>query len=165
MAGNVSPIPEGFQSVTPHLVIKNAGEAINFYKNAFGAEEICRMPGPDGKSVMHAELKIGSSVIMIADEYPQAGFVGPKSLGGTPVTVHLYVNDADATFQKAVKAGAEAIMPPTNMFWGDRYGQVTDPYGHRWSIATHVEDVSEADMAKRAAEAFSQGGCGDKPNA
>lgn len=165
MAGNVSPIPNGFHSITPHLVIKNAGEAINFYKKAFGATEVCAMPGPDGKSVMHAELQIGSSRIMIADEFPQAGYVGPKSLGGTPVTVHLYVDDADATFQKAVAAGAEAIMPPTNMFWGDRYGQVTDPYGHRWSIATHVEDVPEDEMAKRAAAAFSQGGCGDQPNA
>jgi uncharacterized glyoxalase superfamily protein PhnB len=145
-------------------VIKNAGDAINFYKKAFGAQEVMCMPGPDGKSVMHAEIQIGTSRIMLGDEYPQAGFVGPKSLGGTPVTVHLYVDNADATFKKAVDAGAEVLMPLTNMFWGDRYGQLVDPYGHRWSIATHVEDVPEHEMAKRAEAAFSGGGCGE-PNA
>lgn len=151
---NVNPIPEGFHSVTPHLIIKDAGKAIDFYKKAFGATEICRIPGPDGKSIMHAEIQIGDSHIMIAEENPDWQCKGPTTLGGTPVTIHLYVKDADAAFKQAVDAGAEATMPPDDMFWGDRYGKVTDPFGHHWSVATHVEDVSPEDMEKRMAEMF-----------
>ena len=147
----VNPIPDGFHSVTPHLIIKNAAKAIDFYTKAFGATEICRMPGPDGKSIMHAEIKIGNSIIMIAEENPEWQCKGPTMLGGTPVTIHLYVNDADKAFKTAVDAGAEATMPVDTMFWGDRYGKVTDPFGHSWSIATHVEDVSPEDMEKRMA--------------
>lgn len=162
---SVTPIPEGFSSVTPHLVIKDAASAIEFYKKAFGAEAFCCMPGPDGKSVMHAELKIGNAMIMIGEEFPDMGCVGPATLGGSGVTIHLYTDDADAMFTRAVEAGAEGIMPVTDMFWGDRYGQVVDPYGHKWSIATHVEDVSEADMAERAAKAMAQGCEGASANA
>ncbi len=155
----VKPIPEGFSSVTPHLIIKDAAKAIDFYKKAFGAEEICRMPGPDGKTVMHAEIKIGNSHVMLADEFPEYGCVGPQTLKGSSVTIHLYVNDADKVYNQAVAAGAKATMPPTDMFWGDRYGKLEDPFGHNWSVATHIEDVSPEECAKRAAKAFA-GGCG-----
>lgn len=155
----VSPVPEGFRTVTPHLIIKEAGKAIDFYKKAFGAEEIMRIPGPGGQSVMHAEIKIGDSFLMIADEFPDFGCLGPKSIGGTPVTVHLYVKDADAVYNQAVKAGATATMPLTDMFWGDRYGKLSDPFGHHWSVATHKEDVSPEECAKRMAAQFSGGGC------
>lgn len=151
---NVKPVPDGFHTVTPHLVIKGAAKAIDFYKKAFGAEEISRMPGPDGDSVMHAMIRIGNSFIMLADEFPDWKCLGPQSIGGTPVVIHLYVDDADATFKQAVDAGATATMPVDNTFWGDRYGKVTDPFGHEWSIATHVEDVSPREMQKRAAEQF-----------
>lgn len=155
----VKPIPEGFTSVTPHLIIKDAAKAIDFYKKAFGAEEICRMPGPDGKTVMHAEIKIGNSHVMLADEFPEYGCVGPQTLKGSSVTIHLYVNDADKVYNQAVAAGAKSTMPPTDMFWGDRYGKLEDPFGHNWSVATHIEDVSPEECAKRAAKAFA-GGCG-----
>ncbi len=161
MAGNVRPIPEGYHTVTPHLVIKNAGEAIEFYKRAFGAEELCRMPGPDGRTVMHAELRIGDSPLMICEEFPEMGCRSPALLGGCPVTIHLYVENADRAFERAVKAGAQATMPLKNQFWGDRYGKLRDPYGYEWSVATHVEDVTPEECAKRAAAAFGSGGCGD----
>lgn len=154
------PIPDGYTSITTHLIAKGAGQAIDFYKKAFGAEELMRIPGPDGKSVMHGEIKIGNSILMIADEFPDYGCVGPKTLGGSPVTIHLYVNDVDASYKRAVDAGATATMPVTDMFWGDRYGKVTDPFGHHWSIATHKEDVAPEECAKRMAAAFSGGGCG-----
>jgi uncharacterized glyoxalase superfamily protein PhnB len=160
MAGPVQPIPEGFHTITPHLIIKGAGQAIEFYKKAFDAEELFRMPGPDGKSVMHAEVKIGGSILMVADEFPDYGCLGPKSIGNSPVTIHLYVKDADAAYAKAVKAGATATMPLQDMFWGDRYGKLTDPFGHHWSIATHKEDVAPDECARRAAAAFGGGGCG-----
>jgi len=157
------PVPEGFYTVTPHLICKGAGQAIDFYKKAFGAEELMRMPGPDGKSVMHAEFKIGNSHIMIADEFPDYGCFGPETLKGSPVTIHLYVNDVDSVFNQAVKAGATVKMPITDMFWGDRYGKLQDPFGHHWSIATHKEDVSPQECAKRAAAQFGGGGsCGHK---
>lgn len=158
MAGSVSPIPCGFHSVTPHLVVKGAGAAIDFYKQAFGAEELFRMPGPDGQSVMHAEIKIGDSVVMLADEWPGMETQAPSSLKGTTVVIGLYVRDTDAAFNQAVAAGASPLMPPADMFWGDRYAKVQDPFGHSWSIATHKEDVPPDEMAKRAAAAF--GGCG-----
>ncbi len=154
MAGKVSPLPAGFHTVTPHLVIKGAGAAIDFYKKAFGAEEVMRMPGPDGQSVMHAELKIGDSIIFLADEFPGMPARSPKALGGTTVTITLYVVDADKVFNQAVAAGATPALPPTDMFWGDRYAKVLDPFGHDWAIATHKEDVPPDEMAKRAAAAF-----------
>lgn len=143
----VNPIPEGMRTVTPHLICAGAAQAIDFYKKAFGAVELSRMPGPDG-NVMHASIRIGDSVIMLNDEMPQWGALGPKSLKGSPVTIHLYVEDADALFAQAVKAGAKVTMPLDDMFWGDRYGKVEDPFGHQWSIGTHVREVNPAEMQK-----------------
>jgi PhnB protein len=153
MSDKVSWKPEGSRSVTPHLVIAGAGRAIEFYTEAFGAKELGRMPGPDG-TIIHAELKIGDSSVMLAEECPQMGNKSAATLGDSPVTIHLYVEDVDATFDRAVAAGATAKMPPQDMFWGDRYGQVVDPFGHRWSIATHIEDLSPEEMGKRMNEAF-----------
>ncbi len=149
----VKPIPDGFHTITPHLVIDGASKALEFYKQAFGAEEIRRMPGPDGKELMHAELRIGDSIIMLADEFPEMGLPNrsPKALGNTSVTIHLYVNDVDAAVARAQKAGAKVTMPVSDMFWGDRYGQVTDPFGHLWSLATHVKDLTPEQIAKAAA--------------
>jgi uncharacterized glyoxalase superfamily protein PhnB len=132
-------------SVTPHLVCDGAADAIEFYKKAFNAVEAGRMPGPGGK-IMHAEMKIGDSHIMLVDEFPDMGGFGPKHFKGTPVTLHLYVEDVDATYAQAVKAGATAKMPPADMFWGDRYGQIVDPFGHSWSIATHKRDMTIEQM-------------------
>ena len=148
----VSPVPPGFSTITPHLIIRGAGDAISFYQKAFGAEEHVRMPGPDGKSVMHAELKIGDSMLFLADEFPGMPNASPQNLGGTTVTIHLYVENADAWFNRAVAAGAKVSMPLMNMFWGDRFGKVTDPFGHDWSIAQHIEDVSGEECARRSAE-------------
>jgi PhnB protein len=157
MPSKASPIPQGLHTVTPHLVIKGAAKAIDFYKKAFGAEEIVRMPAPDGNLVMHAQLKIGDSMIMLADEFPQGGCnKSPASAGSTTVVLHLYVQDADAVFNKATAAGAKVIMPLMDMFWGDRYGQVSDPFGHVWSIATHKEDLTPQEMAKRQKEFFAR---------
>ena len=142
-----APIPSGMHSVTPHLVCDGAADAIAFYVRAFGAAELHRMPGPDGR-LMHASIRIGDSVVMLADEAPSWGSLGPKALKGTPVTIHLYVPDADATFAQAVTAGATPRMPVAEMFWGDRYGQLDDPFGHRWAVATHVRDVTPEQMAK-----------------
>ena len=136
----VKPIPEGMRSVTPHLVCAGAAAAIDFYKKAFGAEEVTRLPGPDGK-LMHAQIRIGDSAVMLVDENLQYGMPGPKSLKGTPVTIHLYVEDVDTFTARAVKAGAKMTMPPADMFWGDRYGVLEDPFGHKWSVATHVRDI------------------------
>lgn len=162
MSSSVNPIPEGFNTVSIHMTVKNAKQAIEFYQKAFGAEEICRMPGPDGNSIMHAELKIGSSIIMLNDEFPGHGISAPQTLKGTSFSLHLYVEDADALFNRAIEAGAKEIMPVSDQFWGDRYGMLTDPYGHCWSIATHMEDLSPEEMNKRAEEYFSkmdEGGC------
>lgn len=134
-------IPNGFHTVTPHLVCAGAGEAMDFYKNAFGAEELMRLHTPDGK-LLHGCVRIGDSAIMLVDEMPQCGAIGAKTLKGSPVTIHLFVGDVDAFFSQATAAGATAIMPPDDMFWGDRYGVLEDPFGHRWSVATHVRDVS-----------------------
>ena len=152
MAKPGKPVPDGFHTVTPHLTMKNAGEAIEFYRKAFGAEEIARMPGPGG-SVMHAEIRIGDSPIMLNDEFPEHGARGPKTIGGTPVSIHLYVNDVDALFDRAVKAGAKVTMPIADMFWGDRFGKLEDPFGHQWSLATHKEDVTPEECMQRAKEA------------
>lgn len=155
MADKVKPIPTDARSVTPHLVVSDGAAAIDFYKRAFGAEEMFRMPAPDGRRLLHAEIRIGDSPVMLAEEFPEFGSRGPAALGGTPVTLHLYVEDVDAAYDRAVEAGAEASMPPADMFWGDRYGKVTDPFGHSWSLATHVRDVTPEEMAEGAKAAFS----------
>jgi uncharacterized glyoxalase superfamily protein PhnB len=139
--------PKGLTTVTPHLVCAGAADAIEFYKKAFGATEEARMPGTDGK-IMHAMVRIGNSPVMLADEMPEWGSVGPKSLNGTPVSIHLYVDDADAFVARAEQAGAKITMPVADMFWGDRYGKLEDPFGHQWSVGTHVRDVSPEDMKK-----------------
>ncbi len=141
----VPPIPPGMRSVTPHLICDGAAAAIEFYKQAFGAIEETRLPGPNGK-LMHAQIRIGDSAVMLVDEAPQQGVLGPNALKNSPVFIHLYVADVDALVKQAVAAGAEVTMPPTDMFWGDRYGQLRDPFGHRWSVATHVRDVSPEEI-------------------
>jgi uncharacterized glyoxalase superfamily protein PhnB len=151
----VKPIPDGYQTLTPHIVVSDAAKAIDFYKKAFGAEEIARAGGPGGK-IMHAVVRIGNSLLMLNDEFPDMGAKSPKAFGGTAVTLHVYVEDADKIWQRAVAAGATVHMPIADMFWGDRYGVVVDPFGHHWSIATHKEDVPEQEMMKRAAAAFGQ---------
>ncbi|NOT02533.1 MAG: VOC family protein [Phycisphaerales bacterium] len=157
----VKAIPDGFHTVTAHMVVTPAKKAIDFYKKAFGAEEIMCMPGPDGKSVMHAEIKIGNSHIMLNDEFPGMDYMkSPSSAKCTTVTMHLYVEDVDKSYDKAVKAGAKPSMPIMDMFWGDRYGKVTDPFGHEWSLATHKEDVSPEECGKRAAAWMKGQGCG-----
>jgi PhnB protein len=153
----VKAIPEGYHTVTPHLVVRGADRAIDFYKRAFGAEEQFRIAGPDGKSLMHAEIKIGSSIVFLGDESPDMGCRSPQSLGGSAGSLNLYVEDVDAAFQRAVAAGAQVKMPVTDMFWGDRYGRVLDPFGHEWGLATHKEDVSPGEIAKRAEAFFKQG--------
>ena len=144
-------IPDGYTTVTPFLNIKGAAEAMDFYKKAFGAEEQVRMPGPDGR-LMHAAVKIGDSTVMLADEMPEWGSLGPTSLKGSPVTIHLYVEDADRFVERAAKAGAKVTMPVSEQFWGDRYGKIEDPFGHHWSVATHVRDVTPEDMKKAMKE-------------
>jgi PhnB protein len=146
------PVPQGMHSVTPHLICAGAADAIEFYKKAFGAVEVARLPGPGGK-LMHAMIRIGDSAVMLVDEMPEWGALGPKSLKGSPVTVHLYVENADATIERAVKAGAKVTMPLADQFWGDRYGKLEDPFGHHWSVATHVRDVSTEEM-QRAMQAM-----------
>lgn len=146
---NVKPVPEGVHTVTPHLVCAGAADAIEFYKKAFNAVEIHRIPGPGGK-LMHGAIRIGDSTVMLADEFPEWGSKGPKTLGGTPVTIHLYVEDVDAVFAQAVSAGATPAMPVTDMFWGDRYGMVIDPFGHSWSVATHIKDLTTEEMIEAA---------------
>jgi len=140
-----NPIPHGMHSVTPHLVCADGLGAIDFYKKAFNAEELLRLPGADGK-LMHGCMRIGDSLVMLADEYPEWGSFGPNSLKGTTVTIALYVEDADKQFDQAIAAGCTVHMPMADMFWGDRYGIVKDPYGHLWSIATHIRDVSPEEI-------------------
>jgi PhnB protein len=152
MSPSVKPIPDGYPAVMPYLLIDGASAAIDFYQQVFGAGERMRMAEPNGK-VGHAELTIGDSVIMLADEHPEMGIRGPKTVGGTPVTICVYVDDVDATFNQAVQSGATVLQPVENKFYGDRSGQIEDPFGHRWSISTHVEDVSPEEMGKRAAAA------------
>jgi len=142
---HVKPIPDGMHSVTPMLVCAGAADAIEFYKKAFNAVETGRLPGPKGK-LLHAAIRIGDSVVMLTDEFPDFGSFGPKSLRGSPVTIHLYVDDVDEFAARAVAAGAKITMPIADMFWGDRYGQLEDPFGHRWSVGTHVRDVSPEEM-------------------
>jgi PhnB protein len=151
----VSPIAPGFRSVTPQLTVRGAAAAIDFYKRALGAREVMRMASPDGK-VMHAELKIGDSVIFLGDEFPEAGCQSPQTLGGATGSLHVYVPNVDAAFKRAVDAGAQATMPVSDMFWGDRYGKVKDPFGHEWGLATHKETLTPAQMRKRGEEAMKQ---------
>jgi uncharacterized glyoxalase superfamily protein PhnB len=144
------PIPDGMHSLTPHLVCAGAADAIAFYKAAFGAVELHRLPGPNGL-LMHAAVRIGDSVLMLVDEAPAWGMLGPKALKGSPVTIHLYVADVDAAVAKAVAAGAKVTMPVADMFWGDRYGTLEDPFGHRWSLATHTRDTTIEEMQQAMA--------------
>ena len=150
MAGKVKAIPDGHHSVTPYLSIKGAGEAIEFYKKAFGAAEVMRFPQPDGR-VGHAELQIGDSRLMLADEFPEMDFLGPQARGGSPVHLHLYVEDVDTVVKRALSAGAREIRPVQDQFYGDRLGTVADPYGHVWHVSTHKEDLSMDELKKRAA--------------
>lgn len=150
---DVKPIPDDYPRVTPYLHVDGAAEAIDFYIKVLGAEERMRMPAPEGK-LGHAELTLGNSVIMLADEFPDMGAVGPKSVGGASVTIHTYVEDVDAVHRAALEAGATEVSAPENQFYGDRSAQFEDPFGHRWNVATHVEDVAPEEMEKRMAEAM-----------
>ncbi len=147
-------IPEGFHSVTPALTVRDGMRMIDFYKQALGAQEIMRMNGPDGRTLMHAEIRIGDSIIMLSDEQPEMGCRAPASVGGPTSYLYVYVSDVDAAFKRAVAAGAKVVMPLADMFWGDRYGQIEDPAGHRWGLATHKEDVSPDEMDRRQREFF-----------
>ena len=147
----VNPIPDGYPVVTPYLCVRGAADAIEFYADVFGAVERMRMPQPDGR-IGHAELQIRDSVVMLADEFPDMGVLSPQSIGGTPVTLNVYVDDVDAAVDRAVAAGATLTRPVENKFYGDRAGQIVDPWGHQWSVATHVEDVAPDEMQRRAAE-------------
>jgi PhnB protein len=149
----VNPIPQGYPRVTPYLCVDGADAAIDFYRTVLGASERMRMAAPDGK-IGHAELQIGDSVIMLSDEYPEMQVHGPKAIGGTPVTVHVYVENVDDVFERAVKRGAKPLRPVQDQFYGDRSGQFEDPFGHRWNVASHVEDVPPDEMERRAAKAM-----------
>lgn len=153
MTANIKPIPDGYHTLTPYLVVQGAAQALKFYKNAFAACELSRLNTPDG-NVAHAEFKIGDSIFMLADENPHCTDHSPKTLGGTPVKLFLYVEDVDAVFTAAIKAGATQTMPPANQFWGDRMGAVCDPFGHQWLLATHVEDVDPSEMPSRMSAFF-----------
>ena len=150
---SVKPIPEGYHTLTPFLTVRDAVSAIEFYKQAFGAVERGVAKGPDGK-IMHAELKIGDSILMLSDEYPEFGSLSPLSTGGTGMGLHIYIDGVDAAFDRAVKAGARVDMPVMDQFWGDRYGKLTDPFGHKWSIATHTKDLSMDEMKRGMDEAL-----------
>jgi len=150
MAAAVKPIPEGYHSVTPYLILSNASDAIAFYKKALGAEEIIRMDDPGGR-IHHAEISIGDSRIMLADEHPEIQALSPKTIGGSPVTIHLYVEDVDAAVARAVAAGAKLVRPVADQFYGDRTGGIEDPFGYRWFIATHKEDLTMDEIRRRAA--------------
>jgi PhnB protein len=152
----VLPIPEGYPRLSPYLCVDGAARAIQFYVDVLGATERMRMDGPDGR-IGHAELSLGDSVIMLADEYPDMGILSPTRLGGTAVTLHAYVEDVDAVFDKALAAGAKSLRAVENQFYGDRSGQFEDPFGHRWNVASHVEDVDAEEMARRA-EQYNSGG-------
>ena len=151
----VKPIPDGYHTVTPYLIVKGAEQALDFYSRAFGARELFRMPMPGG-GIGHAEIQIGNSRLMLADEMPQMGYRGPQSIGGTPVSLMIYVENVNEAFPKAIKAGAKEVRPLKDEFYGDRAGTLSDPFGHVWTLATHVRDVSEAEM-KRAMESMAAG--------
>ena len=152
---SVRAIPEGYHTVTPNLVVRDAAKAIDFYKKAFGAEEIMRMPGPGGK-IMHAELRIGNSRVMLNDEMPEHGCKAPGTLGGSPVGFYVYVENVDAAWKRATDAGAKTTMPLADMFWGDRTGQLEDPFGHKWSLAQHIKDLTHEEMRKGQEAFFAQ---------
>jgi len=154
MAAAVKPIPEGLHTITPHLTVRDGAKLIEFYKQAFGAKELRRSVTPDGKSLLHAELQIGDSRLFLNDEFPEMGACSPLGTNGTPVQIHLYVEDVDALYQRAVSAGAKVVMPLADQFWGDRYGVVEDPSGHRWALATHVQDMTPEQMKQAAAAMF-----------
>jgi PhnB protein len=156
MKDKPNPIPQGYHTATPYLIVRDAARALDFYKQAFGAIETMRFPGPGGK-VMHAEIKIGDSPIMLADECPEMGARSPQSLGGSPVSLMLYVEDVDGLTKQALDAGATVLRPVQDQFYGDRSGMITDPFGHSWSIATHIEDVPPEELARRAAAAQKSG--------
>ncbi len=158
---SANPIPEGFHTVTPHLVVRGAADAIEFYKKAFGAEEIVRLAAPDGKMVMHAEIKIGNSMLMLVDEMPQMErCVSPQQLGGTTFGMTIYTEDTDALYQRALDAGATEWVEPMDAFWGDRYSKLTDPFGHVWEICTHKEDLTPEEVGRRAEQYFANMGKG-----
>ena len=148
----VNPVPEGYRRVTPYLIVDGGAAAIDFYASVFGATERMRMDAPEGR-IGHAELEIGDSVIMLADEHPEMNALGPRSTGGTPVSLHMYVEDVDSVFERAIEAGAKPVRPVEDQFYGDRLGSFEDPFGHHWNVATHVEDVSPEEMSKRMADA------------
>ena len=150
----IKRVPDGYHRVTPHLCVRNASAMIEFYKKAFGAIEKGRAPGPDGKSILHAAIQIGDSIVFLNDEFPEMGALSPLGAKTTPVTIHLYVEDADKQFQQALAAGAEVVMPIGDQFWGDRYGIVKDPSGHQWSIGSHMEDLTPEQMKERMGKAF-----------
>jgi PhnB protein len=154
-AKRAKAVPVGFTAVTPHLVCAGAADAIEFYKNAFDAVEEGRLPGPDGK-IMHAVVRIRGALVMLVDEMPQWGALGPKSLNGSSVTIHLYVDDVDAVVAQAVEAGAKVTMPVSDTFWGDRYGKLEDPFGHHWSVATHLRDMTPKEVAEAAHAEFAK---------
>jgi PhnB protein len=156
MAQKVQAVPEGFHTITPHFIFENSVAAIEFYKNAFGAKERMRMPGADGKSTMHAEITIGNSIMFLSDEAVSMGRKSAKSMGGSPVSMHLYIENVDDAFKRAVSAGCTVKMPPTDMFWGDRFGMVTDAFGYDWGLSQHTKDLTPAEMAKASEEAAKQ---------
>ena len=156
MTGTVTQNVDDFNTITPHLIVRDAPRAIEFYSRAFGAAELYRNLAPDGKSVMHAELMLGNSRFLLHDEFPDTNLLSPLAYQGTAVTLHLYVEDVDAVFAAAIDAGAEVVMPVEDCFWGDRYGILRDPFGHRWSVATRLKDLSPAQLQKRADEFCSE---------
>ena len=155
MPASVKPIPEGFHTITPSLIVRDAAKAIDFYKKALGAEELVRMPSPDGK-ILHAELKIGDSIIFLSDEMPHSPAKSPQTLGGVTGVLNLYVHDVDKSFQRALDAGAKVAMPVADQFWGDRYGSLTDPFGYTWGLGTHKEDLNPQQMQERMKAFFAQ---------
>ncbi len=161
MSSGVKAIPDGCSSVNVYLIVPNSVQALEFYGKAFGAEALMRMPGPDGQSTVHAEMRIGNSTVMLTDENPQWNAKSPQTLGGSPASLHMYVEDCDGLFKRAVDAGCTVEAPVQDMFWGDRYGKVKDPFGFTWGIATHKEDVGPEEMQQRAAEFFSKMGGGE----
>jgi PhnB protein len=158
MSKSTKRIPDGFHGVIPHLVVKGASPAIEFYKAAFGAWEMACMPGPDGKTIMHADLEIGGGHLLLVDEFSFSSCKAPSTVGGTSVPLHLYVEDVDAVFSRAIKLGGKVTMPVMDMFWGDRYGKLLDPFGHEWSLASHLEDLTPAEIQERGKTAMAKMG-------
>lgn len=156
MSSKIKAIPDGFHSLTPYLGVRGAAQAIDFYKRAFGASERFRLPGPDGQTLGHAEILIGNSILMLADECPEFGNQSPQSLGGTPVSLLLYVEDVDAAFKRAVDAGAKVLQPVKDQFYGERSGCLTDPFGHQWTLMTHIEDVTAEEVERRMQQLFAK---------